>query len=42
MLIITDHKVIDYALIGEHAALVVDTRNAMAQVDAPSARIVKA
>lgn len=42
VLIVTDHRAVDYALLGEHAPLVVDTRNAMAQVDSPKARIVKA
>lgn len=44
VLIVTDHDAVDYALVGEHAGLVIDTRNAMARVDAESirARIVKA
>ena len=44
VLIITDHDAVDYGLIGEHAGLVVDTRNAMARVpgDRVSARVVKA
>ena len=44
VLIITDHDAVDYGLVGEHAGLVVDTRNAMARVpeDRISARVVKA
>ncbi|MCS7305975.1 MAG: nucleotide sugar dehydrogenase [Thermoguttaceae bacterium] len=42
VLIATDHTSVDYALIGEHARLVIDTRNAMARVLSPKARIVKA
>jgi len=42
VLIVTDHSAVDYDLIGKHAGLVVDTRNAMARVKNPSARIVKA
>jgi UDP-N-acetyl-D-glucosamine dehydrogenase len=42
VLIATDHDAIDYELIGRCAALVVDTRNAMARVNNPAATIVKA
>lgn len=42
VVIVTHHTGIDWGLIGEHATLVVDTRNAMAAVDAPRARVVKA
>jgi UDP-N-acetyl-D-glucosamine dehydrogenase len=42
VLIATDHSPIDYALIGQHARLVIDTRNAMARVPTPKARIIKA
>ena len=42
VLIVTDHAAVDYPLIGEHARLVVDTRNAMARVADPKARIIKA
>jgi UDP-N-acetyl-D-glucosamine dehydrogenase len=38
VLILTDHDVIDYAAIAQHAALIVDTRNAMARVPAASVR----
>ena len=42
VLIVTDHDAIDYELIGRHADLVVDSRNAMARVSNPKATIVKA
>ncbi len=42
VLIVTDHDAVDYELIGRHARLVVDTRNAMARVEKPAARVVKA
>ena len=42
VLIVTNHDAIDYELVGERAALIVDTRNAMAGVERPAARIVKA
>ena len=42
VLIVTDHKAVDYDLIGRHATLVVDTRNAMDRVARPQASIVKA
>jgi len=42
VLIVTDHKAVDYAMIGQHAQLIVDTRNAMANVADPIARVVKA
>lgn len=32
VLIVTDHDAVDYALVGRHARLVVDTRNAMGRV----------
>ncbi len=40
--IITDHSAVDYEMIGRHASLVVDTRNAMDRVNEPSAKIIKA
>ena len=40
--IITNHSSIDYDLIGEHAKLVVDTRNAMGPRQAGGATVVKA
>jgi UDP-N-acetyl-D-glucosamine dehydrogenase len=44
VLIITDHAKVDYALIGAHAPLVVDSRNAMAKMggEGITARVVKA
>jgi UDP-N-acetyl-D-glucosamine dehydrogenase len=42
VLVVTDHDDVDYDLIGRHARLVVDTRNAMARVADPKAEIVKA
>jgi UDP-N-acetyl-D-glucosamine dehydrogenase len=42
VLIITDHDAVDYSLIGRTAKLIVDTRNAMIDAEAPTARIVKA
>jgi UDP-N-acetyl-D-glucosamine dehydrogenase len=44
VLIVTDHAAVDYAMIGRHARLIIDTRNAMARVPAGSivARVVKA
>ncbi len=41
VLIVTDHDAVDYALLGEHAKLIVDTRNAMARVPSFKARLVK-
>ena len=41
-LIVTDHDTIDWDLVGRHATLIVDTRNAMASVANPKARVVKA
>lgn len=42
VLILTDHTPVDYELVGREARLVIDTRNAMKNVAAPCARIVKA
>jgi UDP-N-acetyl-D-glucosamine dehydrogenase len=42
VLIATDHDDVDYALVGEHAPLVVDTRNVMAALDDVKARIIRA
>lgn len=39
--ILTDHSQFDYPMIGEHARLVIDTRNAMKHVPMPRARVVK-
>ena len=42
VLIVTDHDAVDYALIGRHARLVLDTRNAMARAKIKGAHIRKA
>ena len=42
VVIVTNHDVIDYDQIGGYSKLIVDTRNAMSQVETPRARIVKA
>ena len=42
VVIATDHSDVDYQLVGKHASLVVDTRNAMKAVADPTAAIVKA
>lgn len=43
VLIVTDHDAVDYGLVGRHARLVVDTRDAMRRVCGPiTARVVKA
>jgi UDP-N-acetyl-D-glucosamine dehydrogenase len=41
-LVVTDHDAIDWAMIGRHARLIVDTRNVMADVQGVRARVVKA
>ena len=41
VIVVTDHADVDYALIARHAKLVIDTRNALAQV-APRFNVVKA
>jgi UDP-N-acetyl-D-glucosamine dehydrogenase len=42
VVIVTDHRVVDYALLGKHAKLVIDSRNAMASVRKPKAKVVQA
>ena len=42
IVITTDHSNINYELIGEHAKLIVDTRNVMTKIKNPNARILKA
>jgi UDP-N-acetyl-D-glucosamine dehydrogenase len=42
VLIVTDHDAVDYALIGRHARLVLDTRNAMTRAKIKGAHIRKA
>jgi len=42
VLIVTDHDRVNYDLVGQHASLIVDTRNAMANVKGVTGHIVKA
>ena len=42
VLITTDHSNIDYKMVGEHANIVIDTRNVMANVKNPKAHILRA
>ncbi len=42
VLIVTDHKLVDYSLVARHARLIVDTRDAMKNVPEVRARVVKA
>jgi UDP-N-acetyl-D-glucosamine dehydrogenase len=42
VLISTDHAAVDYAELAEWARLIVDTRNAMADIDAPPGKVWKA
>jgi len=42
VLIVTDHDEVDYALVGRHAKLVLDTRNAMTRAGIGGAHICKA
>ncbi len=42
VLIATNHAATDWQLVGDHAKLIVDTRNAMAKVPSVKARVVKA
>jgi len=42
VLICTDHDAVDYELLGRHAALIVDTRNAMRRAGADTSRTVMA
>ena len=42
ILIATAHDQVDYQALADHGQLIVDTRNAMAQVDSPKAPIVRA
>ncbi len=42
VVIVTDHSAFDYAFLGTHARLIVDTRNAMHNVPQVKARVVKA
>jgi UDP-N-acetyl-D-glucosamine dehydrogenase len=40
-IIITNHDSIDYGLVGKHARLIVDTRNAMKSIVSPKGKVVK-
>ena len=42
IIITTDHSNVDYQLIGKHAKLIIDTRNIMANIKTPNARILRA
>lgn len=42
VLVVTDHSAIDWGYVGEHATLVVDTRNVMSSYPKCNARIVRA
>jgi UDP-N-acetyl-D-glucosamine dehydrogenase len=42
VIVVTDHTAIDWTLVGRAARLVIDTRNVMARVRSPRARVVKA
>ena len=42
IIITTDHSNVDYGLIGKHAKLVIDTRNVMANIENPKARVLRA
>lgn len=42
VVISTNHAAYDWAMIGQHAKLIIDTRNAMAGVKKPRARVIKA
>ena len=42
IVITTDHSNVDYELIGKHARLIIDTRNVMANIKEPKARVLRA
>jgi len=42
VLIATNHSTYDWQMLADHSKLIVDTRNAMAKVKSPKARVVKA
>jgi UDP-N-acetyl-D-glucosamine dehydrogenase len=42
IVITTDHTNVDYQLLGKHAQLIIDTRNVMATVKNPKARVLRA
>jgi UDP-N-acetyl-D-glucosamine dehydrogenase len=41
VVIITDHRAVDYKFVADHAALIIDSRNATSKLDASGARIVR-
>ncbi len=42
VVVVTDHSAYDWSWIGQHAPLIIDTRNAMKNVSSPLGRIVRA
>lgn len=42
VLIATDHSTVDYAMVVAESSLIIDTRNATANIEKPSGRVVKA
>jgi UDP-N-acetyl-D-glucosamine dehydrogenase len=42
VIIATDHAAVDYVKLADWARLIVDTRNAMAGIDAPPGKVWKA
>lgn len=41
VVVVTDHTAVNYGFVAEHTSLIVDTRNALARVERPRARIVR-
>ena len=41
VLVVTDHRAVDYRLVAQHAALVVDTRNVMERNGIRKANVIK-
>jgi UDP-N-acetyl-D-glucosamine dehydrogenase len=41
VVIVTDHKSVDYQFVGDNARLIVDTRHAMAKVKSKKARVIE-
>ncbi|MEM6533787.1 MAG: UDP binding domain-containing protein [Myxococcota bacterium] len=42
VLVVTDHRAVDYQRVADHASLIVDTRNVMAGVDTSKTTVLKA
>ena len=42
IVITTDHSGVDYELVGKHSNLIIDTRNVMANIEKPNARVLRA